>query len=205
MLTLIQRQEVRDRIYKVNADTVGFHGAAPPPPPPPYRLRPDHPEPDFILSQLRGTQASIPSAPTLLFKKRGLISEDRAHHIQSFKSISTRFNIAKRSVTSLVFTMSRSQDQEQTRPASHAGSWYEKNPKRLSSELDDNLSKVPDTLNGSSLPIPGARVIIGPSVSPLHSSCFSLSQERTLTLVISQQTCWLQILRPVCSMGVQGS
>jgi predicted class III extradiol MEMO1 family dioxygenase len=49
-----------------------------------------------------------------------------------------------------------------TREASHAGSWYEANPKKLSSQLDEFLDQVPATLDGSDLPIPGARVIIAP-------------------------------------------
>jgi predicted class III extradiol MEMO1 family dioxygenase len=49
-----------------------------------------------------------------------------------------------------------------TREASHAGSWYEDDAEELSSQLDEFLDRVPATLDGSSLPIPGARVIIAP-------------------------------------------
>ena len=49
-----------------------------------------------------------------------------------------------------------------TRPASKAGSWYEKNPTILADVLDDYLAKVPETVDDSSLPIPGARIIIAP-------------------------------------------
>lgn len=55
-----------------------------------------------------------------------------------------------------------------SRPASHADSWYEGNPRELSSELDDNLADVPATLHDSPLPIPGARVIIAPYVAPIQ-------------------------------------
>ena len=49
-----------------------------------------------------------------------------------------------------------------TRPASKAGSWYEKTPAKLMKTLDNYLADVPETVDGSSLPIPGARVIIAP-------------------------------------------
>jgi hypothetical protein len=49
-----------------------------------------------------------------------------------------------------------------TREASHAGSWYEEDPSELSQQLDEFLARVPETLDNSSLPIPGARVIIAP-------------------------------------------
>lgn len=49
-----------------------------------------------------------------------------------------------------------------TRAASHAGSWYSSAPAKLSSELDGWLAQVPDSIDGSKLPVPGARVIIAP-------------------------------------------
>ncbi len=49
-----------------------------------------------------------------------------------------------------------------TREASHAGSWYEDDPEELSAQLDEFLGRVPATLDDSSLPIPGARVVIAP-------------------------------------------
>jgi len=49
-----------------------------------------------------------------------------------------------------------------TREASHAGSWYEGDAGELSSELDEFLGRVPAALDGNSLPIQGARVIIAP-------------------------------------------
>jgi predicted class III extradiol MEMO1 family dioxygenase len=48
------------------------------------------------------------------------------------------------------------------RAAGKAGSWYEASPNQLGSELDEYLSDVPETIEGSSLPIPGARIIIAP-------------------------------------------
>ena len=58
-----------------------------------------------------------------------------------------------------------------TREASHAGSWYEDDPDQLSSQLDEFLKAVPETLDGSNLPVPGARVIIAPYVgSPTPGS-----------------------------------
>ncbi|KAM7220807.1 Memo-like domain containing protein [Rhypophila decipiens] len=56
-----------------------------------------------------------------------------------------------------------------TREASHAGSWYEDRPAKLASELDSYLSKVPDTIDGANLPVPGARVIIAPHAGYSYS------------------------------------
>jgi len=52
--------------------------------------------------------------------------------------------------------------QKGTRDADHAGSWYVSSPEQLSGQLDGWLDDVPDTVNDSSLPVPGARVIIAP-------------------------------------------
>lgn len=49
-----------------------------------------------------------------------------------------------------------------TRPAAKAGSWYKSNAKTLQAELLNNLAAVPESLDGASLPIPGARIIIAP-------------------------------------------
>ena len=49
-----------------------------------------------------------------------------------------------------------------TRPARKAGAWYDGDPDALTQELKDNLANVPDTIDGKSLPISGARVIIAP-------------------------------------------
>ncbi|KAK5992866.1 Protein MEMO1 [Cladobotryum mycophilum] len=53
------------------------------------------------------------------------------------------------------------------RPAGKAGDpdgggWYNDDADGLNEELDDFLSKVPSTIDGYSLPIPGARIIIAP-------------------------------------------
>lgn len=57
------------------------------------------------------------------------------------------------------------------RTAGKAGSWYVASPDDLGSELDEYLSDVPETVDDSTLPIPGARIIIAPYVSGrfLHS------------------------------------
>lgn len=51
-----------------------------------------------------------------------------------------------------------------TRKASHADSWYEGDPTSLGEELDRYLAAVPATVDESDLPIPGAKVVIAPSV-----------------------------------------
>jgi len=56
-----------------------------------------------------------------------------------------------------------------TRPASHAGSWYEDRPSTLASELDGWLARVPEALDGSDLPIPDARAIIAPHAGYSYS------------------------------------
>ncbi|KAK0713876.1 MEMO1 family [Lasiosphaeria miniovina] len=56
-----------------------------------------------------------------------------------------------------------------TREASHAGSWYEDDPVQLSSQLNEFLGRVPDTLDESSLPVSGARVIIAPHAGYTYS------------------------------------
>lgn len=50
-----------------------------------------------------------------------------------------------------------------TRRPIHAGSWYEDDSATLKAELDGWLDAVPDEIEQlGSLPIPGARIIIGP-------------------------------------------
>ncbi|KAL1892912.1 hypothetical protein Sste5346_006805 [Sporothrix stenoceras] len=51
-----------------------------------------------------------------------------------------------------------------TRDADHAGSWYTADEAELSDELDGWLDGVPATVDGNSLPIPGARAVIAPSL-----------------------------------------
>ncbi|KAL7620237.1 hypothetical protein AAE478_009230 [Parahypoxylon ruwenzoriense] len=56
-----------------------------------------------------------------------------------------------------------------TREASHAYSWYDGDPSSLSSQLDGFLNDVPGSINDSSLPIPGAKVVIAPHAGYSYS------------------------------------
>ncbi|TVY81583.1 Protein MEMO1 [Lachnellula suecica] len=56
-----------------------------------------------------------------------------------------------------------------SRVASHAGSWYTADPTTLSAELDENLGKVPTSIEGHPVPVPGARVIIAPHAGYSYS------------------------------------
>ncbi|KAL2114956.1 hypothetical protein VTJ04DRAFT_10619 [Mycothermus thermophilus] len=56
-----------------------------------------------------------------------------------------------------------------TREASHAGSWYEGDAEELARQLDEFLDRVPASLDGNTLPIPGARVIIAPHAGYSYS------------------------------------
>ncbi|KAI0881241.1 UPF0103-domain-containing protein [Annulohypoxylon maeteangense] len=56
-----------------------------------------------------------------------------------------------------------------TREASHADSWYDGDPDTLSGQLDEFLSRVPDSIDGSGLPIPGAKVVIAPHAGYSYS------------------------------------
>jgi hypothetical protein len=56
-----------------------------------------------------------------------------------------------------------------TRPASKASpvhrpnsGWYPGDPEVLGERIDDYLSRVPDAIEGRSVPIPGARIVIAP-------------------------------------------
>lgn len=76
-----------------------------------------------------------------------------------------------------------------SRPASHAGSWYEGNPTALSHELDNYLAVVPDTIDGKRVPVPGARVIIAPYVptaAPIFSSLHHFTTFRATANRITQ-------------------
>ncbi|KAG5935200.1 hypothetical protein E4U53_000489 [Claviceps sorghi] len=55
------------------------------------------------------------------------------------------------------------------RQAGKAGSWYVASPDELEIELEDYLSGVPDTIDGSSLPIKGARIVIAPHAGYAYS------------------------------------
>lgn len=56
-----------------------------------------------------------------------------------------------------------------TREASHAHSWYDGNPNTLSDQLDGFLADVPSSVNGSNLPVSGAKVIIAPHAGYSYS------------------------------------
>ncbi|KAH0529989.1 hypothetical protein TsFJ059_004674 [Trichoderma semiorbis] len=79
----------------------------------------------------------------------------------------------------------------ETRPASKAGSWYKKTPADLVKDLDKYLAKVPETVDGSSLPIPGARIIIAPHAGYDYSgetaawaySCLDLSKAKRVFIL----------------------
>lgn len=64
-----------------------------------------------------------------------------------------------------------------TRRPGKAGSWYAADPKVLREQLGDFLGKVPDQIDGNGLPVPGARVIIAPSVCPSLSSLSSFNKQ----------------------------
>lgn len=73
-----------------------------------------------------------------------------------------------------------------TRPAGKAGSWYEGDLDKLVPQLNGFFAKVPETVDGSSLPIPGARIIIAPHAGYRYSgpnagwaySCLDLSKAK---------------------------
>ncbi len=47
-------------------------------------------------------------------------------------------------------------------PTKAIDTWYELAPFQLQFNFDEYLADVPETINGSELPIPGARAIIAP-------------------------------------------
>ncbi|KUJ19011.1 UPF0103-domain-containing protein [Mollisia scopiformis] len=67
-----------------------------------------------------------------------------------------------------------------TRVASHAGSWYTSNPKKLQSELDAWLQGV--SIDGADLPVAGARVIIAPHAGYSYSGETAAWAYKTLDL-----------------------
>jgi AmmeMemoRadiSam system protein B len=71
---------------------------------------------------------------------------------------------------------------EESREASHAGSWYKGNPKELNRELEDFLDRVPATLDGAELPINNARVIIAPHAGYSYSGPCAAWAYKTLDL-----------------------
>ncbi|KAF4449122.1 hypothetical protein F53441_7518 [Fusarium austroafricanum] len=69
-----------------------------------------------------------------------------------------------------------------TRPASKAGTWYKLEGKELLAELQSYLAAVPGSLDGASLPIPGARVIIAPHAGYKYSGPCAAWAYKTLDL-----------------------
>ncbi|KAM0546990.1 hypothetical protein ACHAPJ_010533 [Fusarium lateritium] len=49
-----------------------------------------------------------------------------------------------------------------TRPAQKAGTWYEEDPRVLRQQLEGYLAAVPGSIDGVSVPISGARIVIAP-------------------------------------------
>ncbi|KAI0021147.1 MEMO1 family [Xylariomycetidae sp. FL0641] len=86
-----------------------------------------------------------------------------------------------------------------SRDASHAHSWYDGDEHSLSAQLDDFLAKVPNTINDSSLPVPGARVIIAPHAGFSYSGpcaawaykCLDLSKAKRIFLLGPSHTYYL--------------
>ncbi|KAG7422309.1 MEMO1 family [Fusarium sp. MPI-SDFR-AT-0072] len=68
------------------------------------------------------------------------------------------------------------------RPAGKAGEWYDKDPKVLRSKLQGFLAAVPESLDGVSLPIPEARVIIAPHAGYKFSGPCAAWAYKTLDL-----------------------
>ncbi|KAL6919761.1 hypothetical protein ACHAP8_008439 [Fusarium lateritium] len=69
-----------------------------------------------------------------------------------------------------------------TRPATKAGTWYKGEHQKLLDELKEYLAAVPESLNGASLPIPGARVIIAPHAGYQFSGPCAAWAYKTLDL-----------------------
>lgn len=86
-----------------------------------------------------------------------------------------------------------------TRHAGKAGSWYVASPDELGSELDEYLSKVPNMIDGSSLPIRGARIIIAPHAGYTFSGpcaawaykCLDLSKVKRVFVLGPSHTYYL--------------
>lgn len=49
-----------------------------------------------------------------------------------------------------------------TRPADKAGTWYDDDAKKLEAQLKGFLAAVPESVDGVSLPVTGARIVIAP-------------------------------------------
>ncbi|EKD17169.1 uncharacterized protein L3040_005391 [Drepanopeziza brunnea f. sp. 'multigermtubi'] len=74
-----------------------------------------------------------------------------------------------------------------TRSASHAGSWYSSGKDKLSNELDQWLAQVPDSIDGTQLPVAGARVIIAPHAGYSYSGPAAAWAYKSLDLSNAQR------------------
>ncbi|CAM1504352.1 Fc.00g019430.m01.CDS01 [Cosmosporella sp. VM-42] len=86
-----------------------------------------------------------------------------------------------------------------TRPAGKAGTWYLRKPQHLQSQLNGFLADVPETVDGSPLPIAGARVIIAPHAGYDYSGpcaawaykCLDLSRAKRVFVLGPSHTYYL--------------
>jgi hypothetical protein len=90
----------------------------------------------------------------------------------SLHRITTQHSITPRPVSSFMHCLPiaccRKRSQMSTRRPTHAGSWYEDDTTRLKAELDGWLEAVPSEIGQlGTLPVPDARIIIGPFVLSL--------------------------------------
>ncbi|KAH6900045.1 MEMO1 family [Thelonectria olida] len=69
-----------------------------------------------------------------------------------------------------------------TRPAAKAGEWYLEDPEDLRAMLEDALAAVPGTVDGTSVPIPGARIVIAPHAGYSFSGACAAWAYKTLDL-----------------------
>ncbi|KAI1638756.1 MEMO1 family [Biscogniauxia mediterranea] len=87
-----------------------------------------------------------------------------------------------------------------TREASHAYSWYEGDPDTLSKQLDGFLADVPNSINDSSVPITGAKVVIAPHAGYSYSGpcaawaykCLDLSKAKRIFVLGPSHTYYLR-------------
>ncbi|KAG6000578.1 hypothetical protein E4U21_005334 [Claviceps maximensis] len=87
-----------------------------------------------------------------------------------------------------------------TRQAGKAGSWYVASPDELSVELQHYLSEVPNTIDGSSLPIMGARIVIAPHAGYTYSGpcaawaykCLDLTKAKRVFVLGPSHTYYLR-------------
>lgn len=92
-----------------------------------------------------------------------------------------------------------------TRPAGKAGkagSWYEVDPAKLKRQLYDYIAKVPDRVNDSTLPIPGARIVIAPHAGYDFSGACAAWAYKSLDLRKAKR---VFVLGPSHTYGFTGS